>query len=221
MRALVAYERGGPEQLRMATVPRPEPGPGEVLVEVHAAAITFAELSWSESWTHRPMIPSHEMSGLVAECGPGVTDLAVDDQVFGLVRIRSTGGGRRVRHLAGRRSGAPSAAHSACARGGPSACRPDRVAGICMIMPDSARMRTCWCMGVLVGSAGLPCSWPLRRAQWSRPRSGVSTMPVLPDSLALDESSMWPARPSIPVPPGTTSSWMRSGDRRCKAPIHC
>jgi NADPH:quinone reductase-like Zn-dependent oxidoreductase len=91
MQALVAYERGGPDQLRMATVPCPQPGPGEVLVEVHAAAITFAELGWLESWTHRPMIPSHEMSGVVVTCGPGVTGLAVGDQVFGLVRFDRLG----------------------------------------------------------------------------------------------------------------------------------
>ncbi len=91
MQALVAYEQGGPEQLRMETVARPEPGPGEVLVEVHAAAITFAELGWPESWTHRPMIPSHEMSGVVAACGPGVTDLSDGDQVFGLIRFDRLG----------------------------------------------------------------------------------------------------------------------------------
>jgi NADPH:quinone reductase-like Zn-dependent oxidoreductase len=91
MRALVAYERGGPDKLRMDVVPLPRPGLGEVLVEVHAAAITFAELSWPESWTHRPMIPSHDLSGVVASCGPGVTDLAVGDQVFGLVRFDRLG----------------------------------------------------------------------------------------------------------------------------------
>ena len=91
MQALIADERGGPEQLRMATVPRPDPGPGEVLVRVHAAAITFAELGWPESWTHRPMIPSHEMSGVVAGCGPGVTGLVGGDQVFGLVRFDRLG----------------------------------------------------------------------------------------------------------------------------------
>jgi len=91
MRALVAYERGGPEQLRVSAVPRPRPGPGEVLVEVHAAAITFAELGWPESWTHSPMIPSHEMSGVVAMCGPGVTGPEIGDQVFGLVRFDRLG----------------------------------------------------------------------------------------------------------------------------------
>ena len=73
------------------------PDPGEVLVEVHAAAITFAELGWPESWTHRPMIPSHEMSGVVAACGEGVTGLADGDQVFGSDPLRSAGSGRRVR----------------------------------------------------------------------------------------------------------------------------
>jgi NADPH:quinone reductase-like Zn-dependent oxidoreductase len=87
MQALVAYERGGPEQLRIERVARPDPGPGEVLVEVHAAAITFAELGWPESWTHRPMIPSHEMSGVVVQCGRGVTDFFDGDQVFGLIRF--------------------------------------------------------------------------------------------------------------------------------------
>src|SRR3954452_2754714 len=91
MQALVAYERGGPEQLRMETVARPLPGPGEVLVEVHAAAITFAELGWPESWTHQPMIPSHEVSGVVATCGPGVTDWVEGDQVFGLIRFDRVG----------------------------------------------------------------------------------------------------------------------------------
>lgn len=91
MQALVAYDRGGPEQLSLQTVPRPEPGPGEVLVQVHAAAITFTELRWEESWTHRPMIPSHEMSGVVVACAPEVSTLAVGDDVFGLIRFDRLG----------------------------------------------------------------------------------------------------------------------------------
>lgn len=35
----------------METVPCPEPGPGQLLVEVYAAAITLAELGWDKSWT--------------------------------------------------------------------------------------------------------------------------------------------------------------------------
>lgn len=91
MQALVAFERGGPEQLRVDTVLRPEPDVEEVLVAVHAAAITFAELGWEESWTHRPMIPSHEMSGVIAACGAGVEDFAAGDEVFGLIRFDRLG----------------------------------------------------------------------------------------------------------------------------------
>ncbi len=91
MQALVAYEPGGPEQLRVENVPRPQPGPGEVLVEVHAAAITFTELGWPQSWTHRPMIPSHEMSGVIVACGEGVAEWANGDEVFGLIRFDRLG----------------------------------------------------------------------------------------------------------------------------------
>jgi NADPH:quinone reductase-like Zn-dependent oxidoreductase len=91
MMALRAHKRGGPEQLVYEQAPVPEPGPGDVLVAVHAAAITFAELTWPESWTNgdgadrTPMIPSHEVSGIVAARGEGVTDLDVGDEVYGLI----------------------------------------------------------------------------------------------------------------------------------------
>ena len=51
MMALRAHARGGAEQLVFEQAPVPVPGPGEALVEVHAAGITFAELTWDESWT--------------------------------------------------------------------------------------------------------------------------------------------------------------------------
>jgi len=44
MMALWAHARGGPEQLVCEQAPAPSGGPGEVLIAVHAAAITFAEL---------------------------------------------------------------------------------------------------------------------------------------------------------------------------------
>lgn len=52
----------------------PVPGAGEVLVAVHAAAITFDELTWEQTWTRDgmsrvPIIPSHEVSGVVSEIG--------------------------------------------------------------------------------------------------------------------------------------------------------
>ena len=91
MMALRAHARGGPEQLVYEQAPAPSAGPGEVLIAVHAAAITFAELTWDLEWTTRdgadrtPVIPSHEMSGTVAGLGDGVAGLAVGDEVIGLV----------------------------------------------------------------------------------------------------------------------------------------
>jgi NADPH:quinone reductase-like Zn-dependent oxidoreductase len=90
MMALRAHERGGPEQLVYEEAPRPVPGPGEICVAVRAAAITFDELTWPETWESHgidrtPVIPSHEFAGVVSEVGPGVTDLTVGDSVFGIV----------------------------------------------------------------------------------------------------------------------------------------
>jgi NADPH:quinone reductase-like Zn-dependent oxidoreductase len=91
MMALRAHARGGPEQLVYEQAPAPSAGPGEVLIAVHAAAITFAELTWDLEWTTRdgqdrtPVIPSHEMSGIVAGLGVDVAGLAAGDEVIGLV----------------------------------------------------------------------------------------------------------------------------------------
>ena len=91
MMALRAHARGVPGQLVYEQAPALSAGPGEALIAVHAAAITFAELTWDLEWTTRdgadrtPVIPSHEMSGNVAGLGDGVAGLAVGDEVIGLV----------------------------------------------------------------------------------------------------------------------------------------
>jgi NADPH:quinone reductase-like Zn-dependent oxidoreductase len=90
MTALRAHYRGGPEVLVVEQVPVPVAAAGEVLVAVHAAAITFDELTWPETWEHdgadrTPIIPSHEVSGVVEAVGEGVTDVAVGAQVYALI----------------------------------------------------------------------------------------------------------------------------------------
>ncbi len=96
MRALRADRRGGPEQLVVERTPVPVPAAGEVSVAVHAAAITFDELTWEETWTRdgvsrTPVIPSHEVSGVVSEAAPGVTDFGPGDEVYGLIRFDRDG----------------------------------------------------------------------------------------------------------------------------------
>ncbi|MER6463906.1 NADP-dependent oxidoreductase [Streptomyces sp. NPDC001228] len=100
MRAVRAHKRGGPEQLVYENAPRPVPAAGEVLVSVHAASVTNGELAWDATWTdsfdgsgsdRTPIVPSHEVSGVVAELGPGVTGLSVGDEVYGLIPFTRDG----------------------------------------------------------------------------------------------------------------------------------
>ena len=97
MLAVRAHERGGPEVLRYEEAPKPVAGNGEVLVEVHAAAVTPGELSWDSSWlkedgTDRtPMIPSHEFSGVVVSTFAGVDHPRVGDEVYGLIDFHHDG----------------------------------------------------------------------------------------------------------------------------------
>ena len=79
MKAACLNAHEGLEHLVYQEVPRPQPGTGEVLVQVHATAITPTEVSWSPTWktatgTDRPfpIILGHEFTGIVIALGPGV-----------------------------------------------------------------------------------------------------------------------------------------------------
>ena len=74
MRALRLYPQG----LELEEVARPEPGPGEVLVRVHAAAITRDELTWPVD--RLPAIPSYELAGVVEGSGEAVMALTAFDR---------------------------------------------------------------------------------------------------------------------------------------------
>jgi NADPH:quinone reductase-like Zn-dependent oxidoreductase len=96
MTALRAHRRGGPEVLVVERASVPVPAAGEVLIAVHAAAITFDELTWEETWTRdgvdrTPVIPSHEVSGVITEIGSGVADFTVGDEVYGLIQFERDG----------------------------------------------------------------------------------------------------------------------------------
>jgi NADPH:quinone reductase-like Zn-dependent oxidoreductase len=68
----------------------PEPGGGDVLVEVHASGFTPGELTWPGTWVDRlgrdrtPSIPGHEVAGVVRALGYGTRGLSVGQRVFGL-----------------------------------------------------------------------------------------------------------------------------------------
>jgi len=91
MKAICLRARGGPELFAYEEVPQPHPGDGEVLVRVHAAGVIQTELSWLPTWTTQaggprpfPVIPGHEFSGEICALTPGVTDVWLGDQVYGL-----------------------------------------------------------------------------------------------------------------------------------------
>ncbi|GAB3053648.1 NAD(P)H-quinone oxidoreductase [Micromonospora schwarzwaldensis] len=93
MRAVTITEPGGPEALVWAEVPDPEPGPGEVVVEVRASAVNRADLLQRQGHYPPPpgasAYPGLECSGTVRALGPDVTGWSVGQEVCALL----TGGG--------------------------------------------------------------------------------------------------------------------------------
>jgi 2-desacetyl-2-hydroxyethyl bacteriochlorophyllide A dehydrogenase len=64
-------------------VPRPAPGPGEVVVQVAACGIcgTDKHIYQGSFLSHYPLTPGHEFSGIVADAGPGVREVREGDRV--------------------------------------------------------------------------------------------------------------------------------------------
>jgi alcohol dehydrogenase, propanol-preferring len=82
MRAMVIEAPGRP--LVLAERPRPEPGPGEVLIEVSACGVCRTDVHVADGelpQARYPVVPGHEIVGRVAALGEGVTGLAVGDRV--------------------------------------------------------------------------------------------------------------------------------------------
>jgi D-arabinose 1-dehydrogenase-like Zn-dependent alcohol dehydrogenase len=83
MKAAVVRQFGKP--LVIEDVPVPVPGPGEILVKVMACGVCHTDLHAAEGdWPVKPstpFIPGHEVAGVVAALGPGVTDFKPGDPV--------------------------------------------------------------------------------------------------------------------------------------------
>lgn len=85
MKAILLDEHGGPEVLRYDDFPEPEPGPGQVLVRLHAAALNRLDLWTREGWPglklEYPHIPGADGAGEITTLGEGVTDHEVGARV--------------------------------------------------------------------------------------------------------------------------------------------
>ncbi|MER5864781.1 zinc-binding dehydrogenase [Kitasatospora sp. NPDC002040] len=83
MRAVRYTRTGGPEVLELAEIPAPQPGPGEVAIDVSHAGIHFADVLFRRGQfpIGLPAVPGLEVAGTVAALGPGVTGLRVGEPV--------------------------------------------------------------------------------------------------------------------------------------------
>jgi NADPH:quinone reductase-like Zn-dependent oxidoreductase len=95
MMAWRLHEFGSPDVMRFERIPRPNPGPGEVLIKVEAAGVG----PW-DGWIRAgksalpqplPLTPGSDLSGEVVAVGPNVSDLGVGDQIYGVTNPQFVG----------------------------------------------------------------------------------------------------------------------------------
>lgn len=82
MRAMLFEHVGAP--LRLAELPRPEPGPHQVLLKISACAVCRTDLHLVDGDLPDPkipVVPGHEIVGRVVACGPGVEDMPLGTRV--------------------------------------------------------------------------------------------------------------------------------------------
>ena len=89
MKAVLLIDHGGPEMLRYGEAPDPTAGPGEVVVDIHAASVNGADYKvrlggGRYRLSSFPHILGRDFSGIVSTVGAGVTDFTVGDAVFGV-----------------------------------------------------------------------------------------------------------------------------------------
>ena len=83
MLAIRVHQPGGPDVLRAEELPDPQPGPGELLVDVQAIGVNFIEIYQREGQypMQRPFTPGSEAAGTVRAVGAGVEDVRPGDRV--------------------------------------------------------------------------------------------------------------------------------------------
>lgn len=93
MKAIGITEFGGPEALHLVDLPEPVPGPGEVVIRVHAAAVNPTDTALRSGATARmlkdippPYVPGMDAAGVLTQIGPGTeTSLRVGEHVMAIV----------------------------------------------------------------------------------------------------------------------------------------
>jgi NADPH2:quinone reductase len=94
VKAIRVHQFGGPEVLRLEEVPDPQPGPGHVVVRVHAAGVNPVE-AYIRTGTYAakpnlPYTPGSDAGGVVVAVGPGVKRVKTGDRVYTTASITGT-----------------------------------------------------------------------------------------------------------------------------------
>jgi NADPH2:quinone reductase len=104
MRAVGFAEFGDPSVLGIVTVPKPSPGPGQVLVKVAAATVNPTDLGFRQGGrpvpdgVEPPYIPGMDLAGVIEETGPGVPAWHAGDRVMAAVAPMVPGGGAQAEY---------------------------------------------------------------------------------------------------------------------------
>lgn len=88
-RKVVVHSAGGYDRLKLETCPAPVPRRGEVLIDVRAIGVNYADTivrmglyASAKEYVGWPITPGFEVSGVVTALGEGVTDLPIGTEVF-------------------------------------------------------------------------------------------------------------------------------------------
>lgn len=94
MKKIVIHSPGGYERLRIEKHPDPQPGPGEVLIDVAAIGVNYADCvtrmglyASARHYVGYPITPGFEVAGRVAASGSAVTDLPTGTPVMAVTRF--------------------------------------------------------------------------------------------------------------------------------------
>ena len=86
MKAIRVHETGGPDVMRLEEVPDPAPGPGQIVVRIHAAGVnpvdTYIRSASQGRQPALPYTPGSDGAGIVAALGTGVSGVASGDRVY-------------------------------------------------------------------------------------------------------------------------------------------
>ena len=94
MKKIVIHKAGSYDQLRIEEVPDPKPGPDDVVIDVRAIGINYADVivrmglySSAREFVGWPITPGFEVSGVVEECGQRVEAFKPGDDVIAVTRF--------------------------------------------------------------------------------------------------------------------------------------